>query len=83
MSSNSKSPTANKINQLLEPDNRQSRNVLRNLFKDPVFVPRYNVSLQYERTIALERLRKMAESKAFSVKDFEGNARNIFAGRII
>ena len=47
--------------------------------KDPLFIPRYNVSLRYERELALERLKKIADAGYISVFDFEENPLNIFA----
>lgn len=67
------------LNELLEPDNRPTRSKLRKLFKDPIFIPRYNVALSEQRDLALERLQVIASSKAFSVFDFKKNPLNIFA----
>lgn len=72
-----------KLNELLEPDNRKTRQSLRDIFKDPIFIPRYDVSLRYERELALERLLKISQAKVFSVTDFETNPLNIFAGKEI
>ena len=67
------------MQQILEPDNQNTRQQLRELFRDPIFLPRYNVSLRYEREIALERLKKITDSHLISVFDFEKNPLNIFA----
>lgn len=72
-----------KLNLLLEPDNRDNRKAFRELFKDQIFVPRYNVSMHYERELALERLKKIVEQKIFSVLDFERNPKNIFASKMV
>ncbi|KAJ3085618.1 hypothetical protein HK102_013990 [Quaeritorhiza haematococci] len=71
--------SADRLNALLEPDNRQKREAFKNSFKDPIFVPRFNVSLSYEREVALERLKKIVEGGFISVFDFETNPLNIFA----
>ena len=67
-----------KIQQLLEHDNHDAREKLKELFKDDIFIPRYNISLKQERDIALERLQKLCDQKIFSVKNFLDNPRRIF-----
>lgn len=49
------------------------------MVKDPIFVPRYDVSLEFERQIALDRLKRIASNGFISVLDFEKNPLNIFA----
>jgi acyl-CoA oxidase len=47
------------LNEFLEPDNRENRFALRKLFSsDPIFIPKYNLSLKEERELALSRLKK-------------------------
>ncbi len=60
-----------RLTQVLEHDNLAQRQKAKNVFNDPLFVPRYAVSLRYERELALERLRKISESGIISVFDFE------------
>jgi len=48
------------------------------LFQDPVFIPRYNVDWKEQKELPMVRMRKIMESKLVSVKDFFGNAKNIF-----
>lgn len=55
------------------------RNKLLEVLKDPIFLPRYNISLRYERELALERLRKICEQDTFSVSDFKTDPLKIFA----
>ncbi len=43
------------LQNLLEHDNQDTRQALRELFKDPLFTPRYNVSLDEERDLAYKR----------------------------
>ena len=69
------------LNQLLENDNIEKRAKLKAYFKDSLFVPRFDVSLRYEREIALERLRRVADAGYISVFDFERNPLNVFAGK--
>lgn len=48
-----------RLNEFLEPDNRANRFALRKLFSsDPIFIPKYNLSLKEERALALERLER-------------------------
>jgi acyl-CoA oxidase len=48
-----------RLNEFLEPDNRANRFALRKLFTtDPVFLPRFNLTLKEEREVALERLKR-------------------------
>ena len=68
-----------KLNALLEPDNREKRQAFKKFLADPVFIPRFDVSLRSEREIALERLKKIAEAGFISVFDFERNPLNVFA----
>ena len=45
----------------------------------PLFTPKYNMSLDEERQLAYDRLKRICDSGLFSVKDFWHNPRNIFA----
>ncbi|CAG8474108.1 3469_t:CDS:10 [Diversispora eburnea] len=64
----------------LEHDNHDNRKeMLEFIAKDPIYIPRYNVSLEFEREIALQRLKKIADKGFISVFDFEKNPLNIFA----
>jgi acyl-CoA oxidase len=67
-----------KMNRLLDNNNRKTRNKLKNLFKKDVYKPRYNLSLNQERDLAYERLRKLCKLNVVSVKDFWDNPKNIF-----
>ena len=49
-----------------------------NLFKDPVFIPKYNMDWEETRDRPYQRLKKVAESGLVSVKDFFDNPKNIF-----
>lgn len=68
---------------LLDHDNHEMRERLRNLQKDPLFIPKFNVSMRYEREIALERLRMICEGDFISVTDFEKNPLRIMAAHEI
>lgn len=68
-----------KLQQILEPDNQTTRQKLRELFNDSLFRPQFTLTLDQQREIALERLRKICAAKVISVFDFERNPLNIFA----
>ena len=67
------------LNYLLEPDNRDNRKRFRALLADPLFIPRFNISLDEERDLAYRRLRAIADAKLVSVLDYETNPLNIMA----
>jgi len=69
--------------ELLDHDHLKERNALRELFKDPVFIPRYNISLEEERRLALVRLQKICQACLFSIQDFHTNPLRIFAAHEI
>ena len=64
---------------LLEHDNRETRSALKELFKDPLFTPRYALTLPEERELALARLKALCENKSISVRDFIHNPHRIFS----
>lgn len=68
---------------MLDHHNHKTREGLRNLFKEPLFTPKYNMSLDEERKLAYDRLKRICDSGLFSVKDFWTNPRNIFAAHEI
>ena len=68
-----------KLQKLLEHDNQDTRQQLRELFKDHLFTPRYNVSLDEERDLALRRLQKICDHQLISVLDFKTNPHRIFS----
>ena len=47
-------------------------------FKDPVWIPRYNISLNDQREDAFKKLKKVTENKLISVQDFGCDPTNIF-----
>ena len=71
--------STNKMTTLLYEHNFDTRDKLKELAKDPLFVPRYNISLKDERQLAYDRLKKVCSLGIVSVKDFLTNPRNIFA----
>lgn len=71
------------IKLLLDHDNVDKRQALREIFKDELFIPQFNISLEKERDIALARLNKICDSKLFSIRDFHQNPLLIFAAHEI
>lgn len=67
------------MQRLLEHDNIGTREGLKALFRDELFVPRYNVSMSEERELALRRLQAICDHKLISVRDFRHNPRRIFS----
>jgi acyl-CoA oxidase len=68
-----------KLSELIENDNFELREKMKNVFKDPLYTPRYNLALPEERELAYRRLKNFCEQDLFSVFDFEGDPRKIFA----
>eukprot|EP01135_Chromosphaera_perkinsii_P005449 Nk52_evm7s351 gene=Nk52_evmTU7s351 len=64
---------------IIEHDNLEMRQKLKEFLKDPIYVPRYNMSLEDERELALQRLQKICNEDFISVKDFLTNPHRIFA----
>ncbi|KAI3654214.1 hypothetical protein MP228_000933 [Amoeboaphelidium protococcarum] len=67
------------LQHLLDHDNHEKREAFKEFVKDPLFIPRFDVSLRYERELALERLKRICEAGYISVTDFEQNPLNVFA----
>ena len=55
------------------------RNEFREFLKSDLFKPRYNMTLEEEREIALKRLQAICDKKFISVLDFVNNPLKIFA----
>lgn len=66
------------LSNLIFGDKPEKRQKWFELLKDPVWVPRYNISLSQQREEAMAKLRKVAESKIVSVTDFFTDPTNIF-----
>ena len=65
---------------LLDHDNHEKRAKFRKvLSEDPLFTPKYNISLDEERELALKRLKKLCDQGFISVLDFKNNPLWIFA----
>jgi len=68
-----------KLTALLDHDNHEMRANFRKFISEPVMVPRYNISLEEERDLALRRLQRICDNKFISVLDFWNNPLRIFA----
>ena len=70
-----------KLQFLLEHDNHQERQALKDMLaSDPLFRPKFGLSLAEERQVALERLKRICDGKHISVFDFIKNPLRISAG---
>ena len=67
-----------KMSDLIDHDNHDQRQQMRKLLSQPLFTPRYNVTLDAERELALTRLKEICDKKHISVVDFRGDPRRIF-----
>ena len=63
----------------IEHDNHETRERLKIMGKDPIFIPKYNIPLSEIREHTLQKLRKVAETKEFSISDFESNPLKLYA----
>ena len=68
-----------KMTELLDHDNHQMRKEFRKFISEPVMVPRYNISLEEERELALRRLQRICDNNFISVLDFWNNPLRVFA----
>jgi len=71
------------MNTLLEPDNREERHRMKEFLRDPLYIPRYNLTVAQERDLALKRLQRICDAKLISVKDFLTNPHRIFSAHEI
>ena len=70
---------AKKFQNLLDNDNIDTREKLKELFKEELFIPRYSISLPSQRKIALKRLNRITQEGLISVFDFSNNPKRIFS----
>lgn len=68
-----------KLTEILDHDNHEMRKDMRKFLSNPVMRPAYNISLEEEREVALERLQKICDKGYISVLDFKNNPLKIFA----
>lgn len=68
------------MTRLLDHDNLEKRDKFRKILsEDPLMTPKYNISLDEERDLALKRLKKLCDQGFISVLDFKDNPLWIFA----
>jgi acyl-CoA oxidase len=73
-----------KIARILANDNHEHRRQMLDFAaKDPIYIPRYDISLKAKRELALQRLRRLAHEGFISVLDFEKNPLRIFSAHEI
>ncbi|EGR32602.1 hypothetical protein IMG5_076320 [Ichthyophthirius multifiliis] len=63
----------------LDNNSYETREKWKQFTKDPIFIPRHNLSLKAQKDLALERLKIVSQNKVFSVYDFSKNPLNVFA----
>lgn len=55
------------LNKIIDDNNIETRIKLKNIFKDTIFTPKYNISLDVERDLAYKRLKKICNSNILTV----------------
>lgn len=68
-----------KMTHLLDHDNHEMRSKFREFVSDDIMKPRYNITLEEEREVALARLQRICDAGFISVMDFKNNPLRIFA----
>lgn len=58
------------LSALLENDNFELGEKMKKVFDNPLFIPKYNISLEEERELAYKRLKYFCGKKLISVYDF-------------
>ena len=58
------------MSHLLEHDHHELRSKLKDVMKDDLYRPRYNLTLSEERQLAYNRLYKIYQARLISVTDF-------------
>ncbi|EIE22640.1 acyl-CoA oxidase [Coccomyxa subellipsoidea C-169] len=71
------------LQRILDHDNHETRRAMKDLMKDDLFVPRYDMDLREERELAFQRLLRICQSGLVSITDFRHNPLNIFAAHEI
>lgn len=68
-----------KMKHVLDHDNHEMRDQFREFIKQPLFQPRFDLTLEEEREVALQRLKAICDAGFISVLDFERNPLKVFA----
>ena len=78
--SGGRSQVSEQLQAMLDHDCPEERRQLKQLMvHDPLFIPKWNLPLEEERELALERLKRLCHSGNFSILDFRRNPLRIFA----
>lgn len=64
---------------LIDHDNHELRQRMKEFLKQDVYIPRYDMDLRDERELALERLKRFCQAGFVSVTDFRHDPLRIFA----
>mmetsp|Transcript_3167 Transcript_3167/g.6936 ORF Transcript_3167/g.6936 Transcript_3167/m.6936 type:complete len:665 (+) Transcript_3167:191-2185(+) len=67
------------LQHLLDHDNHDTRQAMKEVMKNPIYVPQYDMDLRDERELALQRLKGLCHAGLYSVTDFRHNPLRIFA----
>ncbi|GFR45198.1 hypothetical protein Agub_g6590 [Astrephomene gubernaculifera] len=67
------------LQRILDHDNHDHRQAMKEFMKDDLYVPQYDISLREERELALQRLQRVCRAGFISVSDFRHNPLRIFA----
>jgi len=68
-----------KMRHLLDHDNHEMRDSFRQFMTQPLFQPRFDLTLEEEREVALQRLKAVCDAGFISVLDFRNNPLKVFA----
>ena len=68
-----------KMKYVLDHDNHEMRDQFREFIKQPLFQPRFDLTLEEEREVALQRLKACCDGGFISVLDFKNNPLKVFA----
>ena len=71
-------PLSSKLSNLLSRHNPELRKNYLKLFKNPLFKPRFDLTLNQERDLAYDRLNQVCQKKLISVKWFQDQPKKIF-----
>ena len=66
------------IDYSLNSTNKETREKFSEIVKDPLFTPIYDISIRNQKELAQKRLKKIADCKLVSVRDFKKDPENIF-----
>lgn len=69
----------NEMKHALDHDNHEMRDSCRQFLSGDLMKPKYNISIDEERDMALKRLQAMCDNNYISVLDFRDNPLRIFA----